>query len=273
MTATLADMHTHSRHSPDSTCDMEAMCLSQLEKGTRIFAVTDHFDGFAFEERDLFTPIKQSYDEVMRLRERYGDRCLLLAGVEIGEGFWHAEPYRQIRDLLPYDVIIGSVHCVKHPTHSEPYSMIDFSAFDEREIAAYLDRYFDDLITTVEQIDFDILAHLNCPLRYINGKYRRAATLEAFQGKIRTVLSRVIERGLALEVNTSGFLSLGEPMPNASILQTYFDMGGRRVTLGSDAHVSEHASAGFARAVSLLKEVGFDEICRFEQRKVNTVRI
>lgn len=32
----IADMHTHSEFSHDSVCKIEDMCLSQIEKGTKI---------------------------------------------------------------------------------------------------------------------------------------------------------------------------------------------------------------------------------------------
>ena len=55
----LADMHTHSENSHDSVCKIEDMLWSQIEKGTKIFAVTDHFDTDSYTRYDVFTPIKR----------------------------------------------------------------------------------------------------------------------------------------------------------------------------------------------------------------------
>ena len=74
-------------------------------------------------------------------------------------------------DLVDYDVVIGSVHLVKYKDLTCAYSGIDFSKLKEETIIEYLDAYFDDVLTMIETTDFDILAHLTCPLRYIKGKY------------------------------------------------------------------------------------------------------
>ena len=63
-----ADMHTHCEYSHDSVCKMEDMCLAQIEKGARFFAVTDHFDTGYHMRYDIFTPIKESNEMVAKLK-------------------------------------------------------------------------------------------------------------------------------------------------------------------------------------------------------------
>lgn len=104
---TVADMHTHSLFSHDSDCKIEEMCISQIKKGTSIFAVTDHCDIFSFSDYDIFTPVKKSYDAVQIIKEKYAGRCKILFGIEISEGFWFPKQYDKVHKLLPYDVIIG----------------------------------------------------------------------------------------------------------------------------------------------------------------------
>ena len=87
-----ADMHTHSEHSHDSTCRIEEMLRAQKEKGTPIFAVTDHVDTASWQDYDVFTPIQKAHDTVTELNHRCGSP-LLLSGVEISEGFWFPEVY------------------------------------------------------------------------------------------------------------------------------------------------------------------------------------
>ena len=52
-----------------------------------------------------------------------------------------------------------------------------------------------------------------------------------------------------------------------------YSMGGRLVTIGSDAHIAENASIGFEKAIKILKEIGFENICYFKYRKVNKIHI
>ncbi len=262
-----ADMHTHSESSHDSVCRIEDMARSQFEKGTEFFAVTDHFDTDSYLDYDVFAPIQTAAETVKRLNEQNGGQQLLLAGVEISEGFWHPEVYEKIRRLVDYDVVIGSVHLVKYKELTRAYSGIDFSQLPKEVTAEYLDAYFDDVLTMLDTIDFDILAHLTCPLRYINGKYHIGMELTAYTEKIETILAEIIRKEIALEVNTSSFSMLQDFMPTTDILKKYRAMGGKLLTLGSDAHVAENASVHFDKALETVKDLGFDSIYYFKNRK------
>lgn len=261
----IPDMHTHSQFSHDSDCVIETMLLSQIEKGTKIFAVTDHLDMYQAKKTDIFTPIRQSNVEAKRISEKYADSCLVLSGYEISEAFYEAEEYKKVN--FDCDVVIGSVHCVRYPEYMMPYSLIDFSVFSDEMIYEYLDTYFDDVITMFDTTDFDILAHLTCPLRYIVGKYGRKVDMFRFDAKIERILKRTVSDGKAFEINTSSFGLLGDFMPSGDIIKKYYSLGGRLITVGSDAHVPENASLNFDKAIGFIKEVGFENVYYFKDRK------
>lgn len=263
----IADMHTHSEHSHDSVCPIRDMLTAQLEKGTAIFAVTDHLDADSHNAYDVFTPIGRAAETVAELNKGSGERALLLSGVEISEGFWHPDVGQHASAMLAYDAVIGSVHLVRYPQLSYAYSAIDFSKLSRETVEEYLDAYFDDVLTMLDTVDFDILAHLTCPLRYINGKYALGLTLAPYAEKIDAILRTVIRKGIALEANTSSFAALGDFMPPKEILVRYRAMGGYLVTLGSDAHTAQNASLHFEEAVAALKEIGFHNIYFFRGRK------
>lgn len=269
----LCDMHTHSENSHDSGCKIENMLLAQIEKGTAIFAVTDHFDCYSHNDYDIFTPIKRSYDTVKALNEKYKGKCLVLSGIEISEGFWFPEVYEKGISMLDYDVVIGSVHCVRINGLEQAYSTIDFSKLSTDCIAQYLNNYFDDVMTLLDTADCDILAHLTCPLRYIVGRFGLSVDITEYYSKIDKILKTVIEKGITLEVNTSSYELLNDFMPGADIIRRYFDFGGRMITLGSDAHVAQNASTHFDDAVKALKEIGFDSVSYFKKRKPFVVMI
>lgn len=263
----IADMHTHSENSHDSVCKIEEMCLSQIEKGTNIFAVTDHFDTASYIDYDVFTPIQSAYDTIQTLNEKYKGKCTILAGVEISEGFWHKEQLNKITKMLPYDVIIGSVHLVTYKELTMAYSKIDFSKLSKQTVEEYVDRYFDDIITMFDTTDFDILAHLTCPLRYIKGKFNLDINLDLYMDKIETILKKTIEEDKALEVNTSSFGLLSDFMPTTEIVRKYHTMGGKLITLGSDAHIAPNASVNFNEAINTVKEAGFKSLYYYKERK------
>lgn len=270
---TVADMHTHSEFSHDSVCKIEDMCISQIEKGTKIFAVTDHCDVFLANECDIYTHIKNSYDKVLELNKKYGDKCTILSGVEISEGFWYPKACKKIHDLVPYDVIIGSVHYVKCKGLELTYAKIDFSKLSTQKIYEFLDCYFNDMLTMLECVNFDILAHLTCPYRYIIGKYKLDIDITPFEDKITKILKTIIEKNIALEINTSAYSFMNQFIPDKKIIKQYYDMGGRLVTLASDAHIAENASNHLEIAVAMLKEIGFENIYYYENRKPKEIKI
>lgn len=269
----MIDMHTHSEYSHDSVCKTEDMYFAQKEQGTRFFAVTDHFDTHSYQDYDIFGPIRKSVETVKKLNQQYNTDGCILAGIEISEGFWHPEIYKKAMEAASYDVVIGSVHLVRHPNMDTAYSQIDFSHVSQDRIAQFLHTYFNDVFHMATQLDFDILAHLTCPLRYICGKYHKTVNLADYENKIKNILELIIRRGIALEVNTSSWNLLGDFMPPKNILEMYYHMGGERITLGSDAHVAEQAANCFDIAITELKQIGFRHIYYYQKRKPYAVAI
>ena len=122
----------------------------------------------------------------------------------------------------------------------------------------------------VETNDFDVLAHLTCPLRYLVGKYRRKVDLSRHHDVIAAILSAVIRRGAALEVNTSGLTDAvpgGIMMPDESILSLYRDLGGKRIAFGSDAHIAARVGAGFREAEKRVASLGFTGYTVYRKRE------
>ena len=71
-----------------------------------------------------------------------------------------------------------------------------------------------------------------------------------------------------MEVNTSGIRqNLGFTLPDYIVLKRYFELGGRLITLGSDAHFAEHVGSKFKEVSKILKYIGFTEAVYFKGRK------
>jgi histidinol-phosphatase (PHP family) len=82
------------------------------------------------------------------------------------------------------------------------------------------------------------------------------------------VLRAAVERGVGLEINTSGLRQApGEPYPAQTVLSWYRALGGEILTLGSDAHHSDDLGAGVTEALDLARELGFRAIATFEARQ------
>ncbi len=247
---------------------MEEIAEACIRKGISVLAITDHCDIQYYTERDMPGCIRGSVEEAERLAERFDGKLTILKGIEIGEGLWNREYTDEILRSHSYDEVIGSVHAVRYSNMMDPYSVIDFSELSEEELDGYLRAYFCDVYETAEKLPYDVMAHLTCPLRYINGKYRRGVDAGRYAEQIERILTLVIERSLALEVNTSGIgTAYGELLPDRWIVKRYRELGGSLITLGSDAHVPENVGKGFDDALSFLRECGFESYCFYRERR------
>ena len=72
------------------------------------------------------------------------------------------------------------------------------------------------------------------------------------------ILRALIDTGTALEVNTSGLRQVaGETYPSAAIVARFRELGGTRVTVGSDAHRASAFAWGLADGYDHVREAGF----------------
>src|SRR5699024_9860220 len=109
----------------------------------------------------------------------------------------------------------------------------------------------------------NILGHLDLVKRY-----KRLDVNRNFHDIIREIFRVIIPKGKGIEVNTSGYAyGLGSAMPSEDILRLYKDCGGEIITIGSDAHKSEHLAHEFPRTLQLLQSIGFEHIATYEAQK------
>ncbi len=267
------DCHVHSTYSFDAKSSIGELCEQAQKRGLCAIAVTDHNlpvpNGYAHYENIL-----KSVEAANRKKEEYAGKLLVLSGVELGDPLtdplYRYEPFFELAGL---DVVLGSVHSseiIRMYFRDNPYGTSLSTAAkmaDMDFLNRFTTRYFTELRRIAEETDVDVITHLTFPLRYINGQENRGLDISAFDEAIDTVLCAVIKHQKVLEVNTSGFLKWGAFMPDKKILTRYFNMGGRLISLGSDAHHANHLASGFSEATAMLKELGFTRGSYFVNRK------
>jgi histidinol-phosphatase (PHP family) len=136
---------------------------------------------------------------------------------------------------------------------------------------AFLDDYFHQMEQLMDWGNFDALAHLPYPLRYMVQRDGQPVTLHRYEDQIIALLRRLIQSGKALEVNSAKSLPL---MPEYSwLLGRYRELGGELVTAGSDAHRVADAGVGLEQVYDLIQAKGFRYITIFRGRKPCPVRL
>lgn len=263
------DSHIHTNHSSDCRQAAEEIFQTAIARGFCGVAITDHANVAVYERLNIHERIAASVAEAQAADRRYAGKLRVLKGAEIDEPLEDPAATAAILAITDYDVVLSSCHKVNFEDWSAYFSGISFAApAPEEKLHGFLAAYFRDLQRNAAEADYDVLCHLTVPLRYINGKYGRGVSLTPHAAAIDRILKTVIEREKALEVNTSGVGSvLNETMPDTAVLQRYFALGGRRITLGSDAHVAQNVGNGFRETITVLKAIGFTGVSHYEHRR------
>ena len=81
------------------------------------------------------------------------------------------------------------------------------------------------------------------------------------------IFRQVIKDGKGIEVNTSSYAyGINDLTPSKELLKLYHQLGGRIITIGSDAHDKNRLGEHIKEVQHGLKALGFDEICTFVER-------
>lgn len=266
---TIGDTHVHSRYSTDSETPMEDMVKKAVEEGLPHLCFTDHIDeDYPVEGVKFGFDVPSYFEEINTLREKYKDRILVLAGVELGMQLQLTERYAKLTKQYPFDFVIASQHLVGE---CDPYYP---STFEGKTDAQVYRKYFEETLKNVEAFGaFDALGHLDYIVRY--GKYKtHSYSYSAYADVIDEILKTLVRKNKALEINTAGIRkSLGFPNPSPDVLKRYRELGGTLVTVGSDSHKPYSIGFSFREAGELLKECGFTHYAYYVNRNPVFVKL
>jgi histidinol-phosphatase (PHP family) len=251
------DAHLHTELSPDSAVPLELYCAQAAERGVREIAVTDHLDFMpaapAYEYADYASRERMVRDAA----ERWAGRVTVRFGVELT---YESRYEREIREHLrthSYDYTIGSVHDMP----DGPYDRSRVASFVAgKTLAEAAAPYFAEVERAIRSRLFDTLGHLDVIKRYLI-KWFSAADYAARPELYEPLLVALVESGAALEVNASGLRhAVGETYPGPWVVARFRELGGRRVTVGSDAHLPNCFAFGLEEAYEIVAAAGFDRL-------------
>ncbi len=260
--------HVHTNFSKDCSVSCEEMCVNAVQKGLKGFAVTDHCDLATCITDNAYSVAVNSAKQARKMAEKYMGKLEICIGVEIGESLLMPDYCARIIKAIKPDFVLASTHCAMMNLLPVSLTSIDFSAMSDAEIKNVLKNYFDICAQTAQRADFDALAHLTLPFRYINGVHKRGIDIKDCYEDVKKVLSVLIKKGKALELNTSELSrQLFDFMPNEDIIRLYKSLGGELVTIGGDTHTAENIDFGIENAKRLLHQSGFDFYVYYKERK------
>ena len=268
----MMDYHLHTFHSMDGKQSVDELCQTMLARGAAEICLTEHIEPGHPEPGMDEPPVWANWFADIEAARRKYPALLIRAGVEIGDNPPCREQTKELLDRLPLDFRLLSLHMVggvdcyeadvyyRGKTRAEAYrayaeakaeSVCAWEDFDSVAHIGYVGRYAPYEMTVEER-----------PLQYADAP----DALEA-------LLKHIIRLDKCLEINTSGYDSLGCPMPQPSIVKRYIELGGSCFTFGSDAHTTDRDLKDIKRGMDEVRALGGKWYCGFAQRKRKEYRL
>ena len=256
----LFDTHTHTTFSTDSRMTIVEAEQAASERNLGII-ITEHMD-LAYPEPEAFTFNIDHYFAT------YGPRRsdTLLLGIEVGMRDDCVEANREIVTAHPFDFVIGSIHVVENMDLSQA------SFYDTRTKEEVYHQYFNAMITCLEQYDFiDSLGHIDYICRYARFDDPELYYFD-FQTDIDLVLSQLAQRDQAIEINTRRLYLADIKDSLLPVYHRFRELGGRFVTIGSDAHKPQNIGKGMEIGLEIAETCGLVPVYYKERKPIRLIR-
>ena len=259
------DNHSHTEFSSDSKMTLTEALAARDKLGLGL-TVTEHYD------YDYLSTITEQVGDFRFDAAKYwesyvgcsGDKLHL--GVEVGITDTCLEANREFIAQAPFDLVIGSIHIID----AMDLYYEDFFRSKSKEEA--YEKYLRVMARELGRHSYiDVLGHIDYVCRYAPYEDKNIVYGQ-FHEEIDAVLKTALETDTVIELNTRRLGDKAAAEKLLPIYQRYYTLGGRYVSLGSDAHTPENIGMNFSTALEMadaaqLQPVTFCqrkmEICKF----------
>lgn len=247
----LVDGHVHTRFCHHAKGTMEEYVQYGIGRGLHKLVFLEHLErGIDYFEQTWLNEAAFAayFAEGERLQQAYAGRIEIGLGVEVG---YNPEAVDALLDFLGrhrWDRIGLSHHFLR--AGGQHLCMVsskrrNLDAASKIGVEDVVRRYYQGLAEAIECIPAQVVCHLDAVLRShpAIGRVDQRPYLEP-------ILVRMAEKGIGLEVNTSGYRIRERPFPDADVIALAVRLG---VPLypGSDAHRPEDVGGYFERLATL----------------------
>jgi histidinol-phosphatase (PHP family) len=200
--------------------------------------------------------------------EAYVDQVLAAMGkpgprVRLGlEADFFPETVEKLRVLLapyPFDYVIGSVHFADSfqvDAGRRPWEALSSAEREEK-----WEVYWRRVAGMAQSRAFDFAGHLDLPKRFV------PRLDQSVSSSALAALDAIAEAGMAMEINTSGWLHPAkEAYPSPALLREARKRN-IPILINADAHKPKQIAQRFEDARALAREAGYSEVVRYEKRE------
>jgi histidinol-phosphatase (PHP family) len=251
------DAHLHTDLSPDSRVPMELYAAQAFDHGIPEIALTDHLDFMPGAPAYEYADYPRRERMIRDLQERWAGKVKIRFGVELTYETRYESEIREHLRTHSYDYVLGTCHAMS----DAPYARDRIARFAEgKTLAEAVAPYFAEVMDAIRSRLFDTIGHLDMVKLWLNPWFP-AADFAAIPEAYEPLLVALVESGSALEVNSSGLRHpTGETYPAPWVVARFRELGGQRVTVGSDAHLPNCFAFGLEEACEILAAAGFDRL-------------
>lgn len=204
-------------------------------------------------------------------KARYADRIAVRYGIELewqGLGLGLTWSRAKIEQMLGVDFIVGSVHfsAERIPydgSKEEAERLLKLRGSPE----AYWEGYLDEVLTMLDAWGEHIhaLGHLDLPKLHVPAPEEARDPMRGsgpLARKLRTILWKLFDKGIALDVNLSGEAKGCGIYPSEGILRMAREVG-VPICVGTDCHALDDIGRLYPRGVEYLRALGFSRYLSF----------
>jgi len=251
-----ADTHVHTSFSPDSLSPMIEYTKLVDRRIVEEIGFAEHVDFLPECGAYGFFDYKSYIYDITHFNE-IGYK--FHAGAEIDYASSIENEILEHLKVHHYEYTIASVHMLNG------FSISDGRNIDklrEPEILKDIaEKYYKEVAKSLKVREFNVIAHIDIYARSLDATFfTNEATMKFIVEMQKDLAYECYKSGKIIEVNTSGvFAPYGQTLPGTDFLKMYYAAGGRKISIGSDAHCASHVLRGFEEVAQMLKMIGFDK--------------
>ena len=160
-----------------------------------------------------------------------------------------------------FDFVLGSVHFVNEQD-------IYYKEFWQgKTVEQAVQQFLEETLKCVQHHDdYDVLGHLSYICKARAHPDPKPLYLKDHREIVDELLKILVQKGKGMEINPSGVDRCGDFLPREEFFRRFKELGGKIVTIGSDAHNTQRVGQYAGQACEMMKDL-FGYVCTFEGRK------
>ncbi len=247
------DLHCHTKYCRHAVGEMEEYVRAAIDRGLEEIGFLEHAEwGIQYHHRTWLDAAELDvyWAEATALKRQYSRQIVVSAGIELGVNPAVVQELTVLAARHSWDRVALSYHFVwdeAASTHLNISSAKDpnLRLLLARDPVALALEYYDVLARHIPVFRPFMVCHLDVPRRNLPD----VSDVPEVRAAIRRVLAAMRQEGVAMEINTAGYVYTGQLYPAPAILTEAIEMG-LDLVFSSDSHAPDRVGADFDRALA-----------------------